>query len=86
MSEREKLMQILSTAIFPRDGVDPLIAVTDYLIDNGVVPVIRCKDCAYLRDGLFCTQHHYSDGGEEAIMTLIQDKMYCGLGKKEVKE
>jgi hypothetical protein len=36
MSDRERLLQILDKAIFPHENVDPLEAVTDYLLDNGV--------------------------------------------------
>ncbi len=36
MTDRERLLQILNVAIFPHEGEDPLEAVTDYLLDNGV--------------------------------------------------
>ena len=36
MSDRERLLQILNKAIFPHENVDPLEAVADYLLDNGV--------------------------------------------------
>ena len=36
MSYRDRLLQILDKAIFPHENVDPLEAVTDYLLDNGV--------------------------------------------------
>ena len=36
MTDRERLLQILNVAIFPHECVDPLEAVTDYLLDNGV--------------------------------------------------
>lgn len=37
MTDREKLLEILNKPIFPHDAVDPLEAVADYLLDNGVI-------------------------------------------------
>ena len=45
MADRETLLEILNKPIFPHEMVDPLEAVTDYLLDNDVVPVVRCKNC-----------------------------------------
>ena len=36
MTDRERLLDILNKPIFPHDLVDPLEAVADYLLDNGV--------------------------------------------------
>ena len=36
MSDRERLLEILTKPIFPHENVDPLEAVADYLLDNGV--------------------------------------------------
>lgn len=36
MSDRERLLQILDKPIFPHECVEPLEAVADYLLDNGV--------------------------------------------------
>lgn len=36
---RDKLFEILDKPIFPKENIDPLIAVVDYLIDNEVLPV-----------------------------------------------
>ena len=47
---REKLIKILRVPIFPHELADPTEAVADYLLDNDVVPVVRCKDCVYYRE------------------------------------
>lgn len=47
MTDREKLLEILDVPIYPHENVDPLEAVADYLLDNDVVPVVRCKDCKW---------------------------------------
>ena len=61
---REKLIEILRVPIYPHELADPTEAVADYLLDNDVVPVVRCKDCSqagwcYLRqemgDDGFCS-------------------------------
>ena len=36
MTDRERLLEILNKPIFPHEDVDPLEAVADFLIDNGV--------------------------------------------------
>ena len=46
MTEREKLIEILSTKIHPREGIDPAAVVADFLLDHDVLPVVRCRDCA----------------------------------------
>lgn len=46
MTEREKLIEILSTKIHPREGIDPAEVVADFLLDHDVLPVVRCRDCA----------------------------------------
>ncbi len=54
MTAREKLIEILSTKIHPREGVDPAAVVADFLLDHDVVLVVRCRDCEYRRDRLYC--------------------------------
>lgn len=36
MTDRERLIEILRKPIFPHELVDPIEAVADYLLDNGV--------------------------------------------------
>lgn len=56
MTAREKLIEILSTKIHPREGVDPAVVVADFLLDNDVVPVVRCIDCRCYEHGV-CKYH-----------------------------
>lgn len=49
MADREKLLKILNVPIYPHENIDPLEAVADYLLDNDVVPVVRCKECMWAR-------------------------------------
>ena len=45
MTERERLIEILSVPIHPRIGADPAEVVADYLLDNGViVPPVKVGD------------------------------------------
>ena len=50
MAMREKLIEILRVPIYPHELADPTEVVADYLLDNDVVPVVRCKDCRYYDD------------------------------------
>lgn len=47
MTEREKLIEILSMKIHPREGVDPAAVVADFLLDHDVLPVVRCAACRH---------------------------------------
>lgn len=44
MAEREKLIEILSTKIHQREGIDLAAVVADFLLDHDVLPVVRCRD------------------------------------------
>lgn len=46
MTEREKLIEILSTKIHPREGIDPAAVVADFLLNHDAIPVTRCRGCA----------------------------------------
>lgn len=49
MTDRERLIEILSVPIHPRIGADPAEVVADYLLDNGViVPPVRIGDVVYV--------------------------------------
>ena len=50
---KKRIMEILSVPIHPHELADPTEAVADYLLDNDVVPVVRCKNCTYRHDSCF---------------------------------
>ena len=48
MTDRERLIEILNVPIYPHEQVDPVEAVADHLLDNGVtfqkwIPVTEQK-------------------------------------------
>ena len=48
---RDRLIEILSKPIHPKEGVDPAEVVADYLLDNGViVPPCKVGDITYIFD------------------------------------
>lgn len=69
---REKLIEILRVPIYPHLDADPAEVVADYLLDNGVIIPVRCKNCRhYNPDGGYCgfwgeCRHpeHYCEDGE----------------------
>ena len=75
---REKLIEILRVPIFPHELVDPTEAVADYLLDNDVVPVVRCKDCKHryttFRGLSFCTYH---------VTMSAKDNAFCSDGERK---
>ena len=85
---REKLIKILRVPIFPHELADTTEAVADYLLDNDVVPVVRCKDCKYWKDfnglkncvhlnGLdaACADDYCSSGSRKETINIPQKTM-----------
>jgi hypothetical protein len=76
MSDKERLFQILSVPIYPHEQVDPLEAVADYLIDNDVIPVVRCKDCSsWKKSSMDC-------GWCEAWEGMRYHNHFCNYGER----
>lgn len=78
MSKREELFRILNIPIFPHEDVDPLEAVTDYLLDNDVLPVVKCKNCLYQGNKFICP---FAIKGE-----TTNDDDYCSIGRMRKTE
>lgn len=79
MSNREKLIEILSRKIHPREGIDPAVVVADYLLDNDIVPVVRYRECEYAKNTKgnkkgfrICPASH---------MEIVDDD-YCSYGER----
>lgn len=82
---REKLIEILRVPIFPHELADPTEVVADYLLDNDVVPVVRCKDCKYwchLEEGFGDCKHprFHINGVADPTMTAEE---FCCLGERK---
>lgn len=73
MGMREKLIQILSVPIYQHELADPTEVVADYLLDNDVVPVVRCKDCHNCTKSKWCN----------LLMMDVKDDMFCSNGKRK---
>jgi hypothetical protein len=81
MGMREKLIEILRVPIFPHELADPTEAVADYLLDNDVVPVVRCRDCKhYFRygDGVY--------GCRTFGMMKTKPDGFCSYGERKDNE
>ena len=82
MDVREKLVEILRKPIFPHELVDPIEAVADYLLDNDVVTVVRCKYCKW--GATPCGDEH--DGWTECTnicgRPLMPDVGFCSNGER----
>ena len=72
MNVREKLVEILKKPIFPHELVDPIEAVADYLLDNGVTVqewisvTERLPECegsyiVYTERGSIYASHFYTE-------------------------
>ncbi len=77
MTDREKLLEILSVPIYMREGADPAEAFADFLLDNDVLPVVRCKACANFRQnvrgGCWC----------DVYGCVITPDDFCSFGERK---
>lgn len=80
MSNRERLIEILSRKVHPREGIDPAVVVAEYLLDNDIVPVVRCRECEYAKNAKvnnkgfrICPASH---------MEIVDDD-FCSCGERE---
>ena len=84
MADKKRLIEILRKPIFPHELVDPTEAVADYLLDNDVVPVVRCKDCKYCRTASwgekFCARKQQD--GVYAELSNLRDDDFCSYGER----
>ena len=93
MQERERLIEILSRKVHPRDGVDPAVVVADYLLDNDIVPVVRCRDCKHAEPykrhdgatGYYChCRYNVFEYGDRCKYTPVRESDdYCSYGERE---
>lgn len=68
MTQREKILEILSKKIYPKEGVDYAEVVADFLLDSGIV-VLPCKvgDTVYVVDGKIIY---------EATVTMVESNLF----------
>ena len=93
MTEREKLIEILSTKIHPREGVDPAAVAADFLLDHDVVPAVRCAACRH-RTEPKCNKADYAARGiakcgctkSPCYGRLVYLTEFCGHGAREEDE
>ena len=83
MGMREKLIEILRVPIYPHELADPAEVVADYLLDNDVVPVVRCKDCEN-RDDITGECKHPKAVGWDVLMP--EDDDFCSYGERRTDE
>lgn len=86
MTDREKLLEILSAPIYKLEGADPAEAVADFLIDNDVLPVVRCKDCKHFNfEHMECENEAVStdhEGGASYSLNFYLDD-FCSYGERK---
>ena len=79
---RDKLIKILREPIFLHELADPTEAVADYLLDNDVVPVVRCKYCVHWDEQTgFCDEnsHFYNF---DMCWDIFEENDFCSYGER----
>ena len=91
MTERERLLAILKTPIYPHELVDPVEAVADFLLDHGVKVPVMCKDCKHWHEETGWCYHHShfigSDGEachpwESNNWKMLDADDFCSYGER----
>lgn len=82
METKQELMKILNVPIYPHEQANPTEAVADYLLDNDVVPVVRCKNCKHFRHNLENDTYCGCAGG----LTDPKDDDFCSMGERMVTD
>ena len=78
-THKEKLIDILSIPIHPRIGADYTEVVADYLLDNDVLPVVRCKDCKHRKPDIMCDDYTAC----EYRQTVMPNSGFCSYGERK---
>ena len=78
-THKEKLIDILSVPIHPRIGADYTEVVADYLLDNDVFPIVRCKDCKRGKPDIICDYHTAC----EYLETVMPNSGFCSYGERK---
>lgn len=82
MTEREKLIEILKVPIYPHEQADPAEVVADYLLDNDVVPVVRCKDCKWGTTPYGDEHDGWTECANLCGRPLMPDGGFCSYGER----
>ena len=77
-THKEKLIDILSVPIHPRIGADYTEVVADFLLDNDVLPVVRCKDCKRGKPVTICDYTAC-----EYLETVMPNSGFCSYGERK---
>lgn len=77
-TKRDRLIDILSIPIHPRIGADYTEVVADYLLDNDVLPVVRCKDCKRGKPKTICDYTAC-----EYLETVMPNSGFCSYGERK---
>ena len=88
MTYKERIIEILRVPIYPHELADPTEVVADYLLDNDVVPVVRCKDCIWfdledeLPDVFRSEQYCYCTEAN----TYVPINHFCSFGERRTDD
>lgn len=85
MTIRKKLIEILKVPIYPHEQADPAEVVADYLLDNDVVPVVRCKDCKHIvmKNGAAILAYCPKINTSFILGDINMNTHFCSLGERK---
>lgn len=82
---RDRLIELLQNVPTDYAGKRGVGTVADYLIDNDIIPIVRCKDCKY-RGNWKCSMftYEYHEWREDYVgIDNTEDNGFCHCGERE---
>ena len=84
---RDRLVELLNVAVGDSNITDNEVKiVADHLIENGVVPVVRCKDCKYYKAQKQSVNWKNKKKYCCRVVALkVNENDYCSYGERNMK-
>ena len=80
---RDRLVELLKEASYYLDEQDVVCnRVADHLIENDVVPVVRCKDCKHRYAPTRCALW-YGTVNDQEYFVERGEEFYCSYGERK---
>lgn len=87
---RDRLVELLKDTLCEWEcDVQPetVLQIAEHLVENGVVPAIRCKDCKFYEKVEY---YHPTEKASKNVCRLIKRQMqpddYCSYGERKVNK
>lgn len=81
MNERERLIALLQSVPADYEGNRGVGTIADHLLSNGVVEVVRCRDCVYYASN--CCFNRQWDFESSTEIPMVREDDFCSYGERK---